>query len=322
MQYDFIALGDTVTDAFITLDDARVDTDPDPADRGLEELCLRFGDKVPYTALEVVAGVGNSANAAVAASRLGLKTALVTDVGRDSYGKEILANFKKERVATPYVRTHTNIQTNYHFVLSFRAERTILVKHEHYPYALPKNLKAPKTFYLSSIGEGTETYHNEIADWLEMHPRTLFAFQPGTFQMKLGVEKLARLYRRADLFFANKEEYQRILNLPTNRDVASLMRAMAGLGVKTPILTDGREGAYALFDNQVLHVPMFPDPAPPLERTGAGDAFSSTTAAFITLGLPLTDAMKRGVINSAYVVQKVGAQAGLLSKKELESKLF
>lgn len=94
---------------------------------------------------------------------------------------------------------------------------------------------------------------------------------------------------------------------------------MKALGPKTPILTDGRNGAYALEGDIVVHVPMFPDPRPPLERTGAGDAFSSTTAAFVALGLPLKEAMLRGTINSAYVVQKIGAQEGLLTKTELET---
>ena len=96
---------------------------------------------------------------------------------------------------------------------------------------------------------------------------------------------------------------------------------MRALGVKTPVLTDGRAGAYAYEGENIVHVDMFPDPAPPVERTGAGDAFSSTTAAYVSEGMSLSDAMTRGTVNSAYVVQKIGAQAGLLTRDELESKL-
>lgn len=315
---DFLAIGDTVTDAFITLDDARIDTDPDPEDKGLDEICLRFGDKVPYKDLTVVPGVGNSANAAVAASRLGLKTGLITDIGNDAFGEEILENFKKENVDTEHVRVHDDTPTNYHFVLSYKAERTILVKHQRYAYAFPGACEAPKMLYLSSLGESAESYHEAIADYLEANPGIMVAFQPGTFQMKMGKEKLARIYRRADLFFANKEEYQRILNVATS-DVTNLLEEMRKLGPKTPILTDGRKGAFALTKDGVVQVPMFPDPAPPVERTGAGDAFSSTTAALFGTGMPLKDAMVRGTINSAYVVQKIGAQAGLLTKNELDA---
>lgn len=320
MKHDFLALGDTVTDAFISLKDVRVDTDSDPEDRGLDEICLRFGDKITYENLTVVPGVGNSANAAVAASRLGLTTALITDVGGDTFGNEIIESFTKEKLDTSHVRRHDGIPTNYHFVLSFKAERTILVKHQKYPYVFPEDCEAPKMFYLSSLAENSDDYHGAIADYLEKHPDIMLAFQPGTYQMKTGYEKLQRIYRRTDLFFANKEEYQRILNVVTS-DVTNLLEEMKKFGPKMPILTDGRDGAYALTNEGVVHVPMFPDPAPPVERTGAGDAFSSTTAAFVAMGMDIEGAMRRGTVNSAYVVQKIGAQAGLLTKEELESKL-
>jgi sugar/nucleoside kinase (ribokinase family) len=319
MQYDFIAIGDTVSDAFIELEDASVHCQLDNEDCTIS---MRWGDKIPYRNLTLVHGVGNSANAAVAANRLGLNTALITDIGNDIFGDETIAYFEKENLDTTYVRRHDNIPTNYHFVLSFNAERTILVKHEQYPYTFPQHCTPPKTLYLSSIGENTEAYHDAIIEWCEAHPDMMVAFQPGTFQMKLGMARLRKLYARANLFFANKEEYQRILDLPpTHDDVPDLLERMHALGINIPILTDGRAGAYALQDGELIHVPMFPDPAPPVERTGAGDAFSSTTAAFFTAGMPLKEAMRRGTVNSAYVVQKIGAQAGLLTKEEIESHL-
>lgn len=317
---DFLAVGDTVTDAFITLKDIRIDTDPDPEDRGQDEICFRFGDKLPYEELTITPGVGNAANAAVSAHRLGLDTALVTDIGSDTFGKQIIEYFTEEGLSTEYVRTHDDIPTNYHFVLSHNAERTILIKHQAYPYSFPSDSEPPKTLYFSSVGESTEEYHDAIADYVEAHPDILFVFQPGTFQMKLGKERLKRIYARANMVFANKEEYQRILNSKST-DVEALLKEMKELGPDTPILTDGRDGAYALTEDGIEHVPMFPDPAPPKERTGAGDAFSSTTAALVTEGLSLKDAMKRGTVNSAYVVQKTGAQEGLLTRDEIEEKL-
>ena len=314
---DFLALGDTVTDAFIKLQDATVNCN---INNDACTISMRWGDKIPYERLDVVPGVGNSANAAISALRLGLTTGLITDSGNDTFGEEIIQYFKKEGLNTEHVRMHDGIPTNYHFVLSYEAERTILVKHQEYPYAFPENCEAPKTLYLSSLGDGTEKYHDAIADYADAHKDMFLAFQPGTFQMKLGKEKLSRIYKRANLLFANKEEYQRILGVKST-EVEVLLNAMKELGPDTPILTDGREGAYALTEKGVVHVPMFPDPAPPVERTGAGDAFSSTTAAYMTTGMDIEEAMKRGTVNSAYVVQKIGAQAGLLTKDELESKL-
>ena len=64
---------------------------------------------------------------------------------------------------------------------------------------------------------------------------------------------------------------------------------------------------------------MYKDEKPPINRTGAGDSFTATVASYLTMGnTTLKDAMKRGLINAAYVVQQVGAQKGLLTKEELE----
>jgi ribokinase len=68
-------------------------------------------------------------------------------------------------------------------------------------------------------------------------------------------------------------------------------------------------------------MPLYPDPAPPVDRTGAGDAFASTFVAALAKGLSLEDALRWGPVNSMSVVQKVGAQAGLLTEKELHSYL-
>jgi sugar/nucleoside kinase (ribokinase family) len=60
---------------------------------------------------------------------------------------------------------------------------------------------------------------------------------------------------------------------------------------------------------------------PPVSRTGAGDAFSSTVTTYMALGFPLGEALLRGPINSMNVVQHVGAQKGLLSKDKIEELL-
>lgn len=314
---DFLAIGDTVIDDFIKLKDARVNCDIN------DENCtitMRFADKIPFESSTVVYGVGNAANAAVSAARLGLRSGFVTNIGDDDRGDKVIDHFKKEGVDQKFVTRHKNAPTNYHYVLWYESDRTILVNHFHYPYSFPKSVGEPKTVYLSSLGEGTEEYHEAIADWLEKSPSIFFAFQPGTFQIKLGVEKLARIYKRADALFANKEEYQRILGLPdTHDDIPDLLKRMKEKGPKLPFLTDGPKGVYVLTaEGSIEHMEMFPDPKPPVDRTGAGDAFSSTTAAYLTMGHSLKDAMRRGTINSAYVVQAVGAQEGLLKKNELE----
>lgn len=311
---DFLAVGDIVTDAFIELEDAWIETDNPKKDK---ELCMRFGDKLPYRKVDVIPAVGNSPNAAVAAHRLGLTSAIVTDIGDDAHGDECLKALRTEGLDTAFVRKHKGKETNYHYVLRFQEERTILVKHHEYEYVFPDIRPAPKWIYLSSLGENSLPYHDKIAGYLERNPQTKLAFQPGTFQIKLGAEKLSRLYKRSHIFFCNKEEAQRILDTE-EADLRKLLEMMRSLGPKIAVITDGPKGAAAFDGDEAYFIPMYPDPKPPIDRTGAGDSFSSTFTAALALGMKLPEALAWGPINSMSVVQYVGAQAGLLSREELE----
>ena len=316
-NFDFIAIGDTVTDAFIRINQATVHTD-DPD--GLEKICLTNGSKIPYESLDLISAVGNSPNAAVSASRLGLKTALVTDFGDDQFGKNCLARLEEENIADDFIKIHEGQKSNYHFVLWHNAERTILIKHEEYDYRLP-NLGSPKWLYFSSVGENSLQYHQEIADYLSAHPDVKLAFQPGTFQIKLGHEKLKDMYENTEVFFCNKEEAQLILNMHDQDDIPTLARKMSAFGPKISVITDGPEGAFAFDGTDVWFMPPYPDPAPPYERTGAGDSFSSTFTSALAVGKSVDEALMWGPINSMSVVQKIGAQAGLLTREELEKYL-
>jgi sugar/nucleoside kinase (ribokinase family) len=312
-DFDFVAIGDITTDAFIRLKDARINRGTDGEKN---ELVLRFGDKVPYEFMEEVKAVGNSANAAVCAHRLGLDSALVTNVGDDHNGHECVATLKKNGVATDFVTVEKNKETNYHYVLWFEDDRTILVKHHDYDYKLP-DIGVPKWIYLSSIGGNSLDYHKQIAEYLRKNQDVKFAFQPGTFQMKMGTETLKDLYSRTDIFFCNVEEAKLILNKPDESDIKNILKEMHDLGPNVAVITDGPKGAYAYDGYEAFFMPTYPDEKPPYSRTGAGDAFSSTFTSAIALGKSLFDALLWAPVNSMSVVQYVGAQKGLLTQEEM-----
>jgi len=315
-NFDFIAIGDIVTDAFIRIKQASVhNDDPD----GLEKICLTNGSKIPYESLTLCAAVGNSPNAAVSAARLGLKSGLVTDLGDDEFGKNNIEALKKNGVDATFVRVHPGQKSNYHFVLWHKAERTILIKHEEYDYKFP-DVGNPRWIYFSSVGENSIPYHHEIAQYLQNHPEVKLAFQPGTFQIKLGYETLKDLYTKTEVFFCNKEEAELILKT-RNDNVAELARQMTALGPKISVITDGPKGAYVFDGNDAWFMPPYPDPAPPFERTGAGDSFASTFTSALALGKSVDEALMWGPINSMSVVQKIGAQEGLLTRPQLEEYL-
>ncbi|MFA6519839.1 MAG: carbohydrate kinase family protein [Candidatus Paceibacterota bacterium] len=314
---DFIAIGDTAVDEFIRLKDAHINCGINHEDCTIS---MKWGDKIPYDFSVLVPGVGNAANAAVAAKRLGLSSAFVSNVGNDRYGEDILAMFAQEGVDTKYVRVNDGIPTNHHYVLWYEAERTILIRHEEYPYIIPEGFEAPKWLYLSSTGENADGFHDALAAWLSEHPETKLAFQPGTYQIKMGKEKLKELYAATEIFACNKEEAQTILG--TNEtDMKTLLEMMRVQGPKTVLITDGVNGAYAFDGTTMLKVPMYPDPEPAYDRTGAGDAMSSTFVTAVALGKSLHDALLWGPVNSMSVVSEIGAQKGLLTRDALEKYL-
>jgi ribokinase len=314
MSIDVLAIGDPTIDCFIRLKDAKVTCDLN------EENCilgLRFGDKVPFEFAVEVPAVGNAANAATACARIGLSAAFRGSVGKDRNGETIIETFKKNGVMTDYVETEDGKVTNYHYVLWYESERTILIKHEHFTYSLPQLPEAPQWIYLSSLGEGTEDFQHAIARYAKESGAKLL-FQPGTFQIKLGKEALKDVYAQTDLFFCNKQEAQTILGTK-EEDEKTLLTMMRALGPKIAVITDGRNGASLMNDDGAWHIPMYPDPKPPLERTGAGDATASTTMAYIIKGMSAQEALMRGHINSAYVVQDIGAQKGLQTAERIET---
>ena len=315
-MHDFIAVGDIVTDAFIKLKDASVHCDVN------KEHCtitMAFGAKIPYESVEVVKAVGNSANAAVSAARLGLSSALVSDLGDDDVGRECLESLKKDGVATNLISIHKGQKTNYHYVLWYDNDRTILIKHEEYNYHLPE-VGEPKWLYLSSLGAKSLEYHKEVVKWLKVHPKVSLAFQPGTFQIKLGKDELKDVYTRAKIFFCNVEEAEKILGLNT-LGIEELLKRLQALGPRIVVVTDGSKGAYAFNGEEMWFLPPYPDLNPPFERTGAGDAFASTTVVAIALDKDLPTALAWGAINSMSVVKQVGAQKGLLTRSQIEKYL-
>ncbi len=315
-QPDVITIGDIVTDAFIKLiDDEAVTYQNDEG----KWLAMKFATKLPFDHAEILEAVGNAANAAVAMSRLGLETAFVTNVGDDAHGRDMISSLHKDDIDTRFVRINPKKKSNYHYVLWYKEERTILIKHEEYDYHWPhlRPEEIPKWVYFSSISDHALPYHDQVADWLEKNPEVKFAFQPGTFQMEAGTERLKRIYARSEVVILNREEAVFVTGGDYD-NLHDLLDRIHNLGAKIAVITDGPDGAYASDGSQRLQMPLYPDPSPPKERTGAGDAFASTFVAALAKGNNIEGALQWAPINSMSVVQKVGAQAGLLSEKEIE----
>jgi sugar/nucleoside kinase (ribokinase family) len=318
-KYDLVCVGDCVVDTFIELQEATV-----RCDRNREHciLSMAFGDKIPYKSFMVMPGVGNPGNVAVGSARLGLRTAFLTAIGNDYSGHEIMKSYRREGIVTDYVKVNKNIPTNQHFVLTYGAERTILVKHNEYVYDRPAILdKKTDWIYFSSLGPHSLPFHTELAHYMKRHSEIRMGFNPNTFQLRFGIEKMKEIYRHTYVLFVNREEAEMVLKEKSGTDIRALFDGLHALGPKIVLITDGPKGAYASNGTSRYFMPPYPDPRPPISRTGAGDAFSTGFMGALIYGLPVHEALRWAPIESMHVVQFFGAQTGLLSKRALQALL-
>lgn len=312
---DILAIGDIATEPFIKIKESEAETKCD-TDGSHCKVCLIYGGKVPYESAEVCNAVGNSSNVSIGASRLGLNSYLMSYVGDDNTGLQNIEKLKDEKVNTEYVNIISGMESNYHYVLWYGNEHTILTKHVEYPYAFPKELPEPKWIYFSSLASNSVHYHKEISDYLNSHPNISLAFQPGTFQIKLGTEPLKDIYSKTKVFLCNLQEAQTILNTQES-DITKLTKMIYSLGPKIVVITDGINGSYSFDGKESMFMKAFPDESF-VESTGAGDAFSGAFVSALSLGKEISEALIWGAANAKSVVGFVGPHRGLLTRIQLE----
>lgn len=315
-KFDLISIGDNATDAFIKLSEAELNCDINKPEC---KICMRFAAKIPYESVTEIPAGGNSSNVVLGAAKLGLKSAYISNLGDDENGEKTLTKLTSADVDVSMVTKHPNIPTNYNYVLWYQDDRTILVHHQKYSYPWPNNLETPTWVFLSSLGDEDLSFHQKLGAWLTANPEIKLAFSPGTLQIKAGVEKLKDIYARAEVFFSNKQEAEKILNLP-GYEIKKLAEEMKKIGPKIVVITNGEAGAYCLdAEDNFWFMPALNTKA--FERTGAGDAFSSSFLSAIFYNQTIATALAWAAINSSAVVVQVGPHAGLLTRAEIEAKI-
>ncbi len=309
-QVNLIAIGDSQLDTFLEIQEAIVTKQKQKKQR---LLCLNYGDKIPVTHITHVPGAGNASNAAVSASRLGLKSALVSIIGSDATGRTILAQWKKEGIQTHQVIIDTKQATNEATVINFKSERTILTHNQPRTYRLPK-LPSTDWIYYTALGNNHTILEREIITYLTKHPATKLAFNPGTTHLQRGLKALLPLLKLTTVFAVNKEEAHRLLE-DDKLSIPMMLAVFHRLGATVVLITDGGLGSYATDGQSSWFCPIFPVTVK--EVTGAGDSFTSSFVAALHHGLAIPEAMRVGTANAWSVVQHIGPQAGLLTSHEL-----
>jgi sugar/nucleoside kinase (ribokinase family) len=308
-MYDLITVGDSLIDIFLVLDDGDTNC---LLNAKKKQLCFNYADKICILNSTHSVG-GNAANVAIGAAKLGLKTAIRTEVGDDLNGQAIEQTFDEFGVDTSLLKMHKNKETRYSVVLNYLAERTILSYHAPRKYSLPK---LPKTnwIYYTSMGESFEGVQTKLIAYLKKNPATKLAMNPGSYQFKNGLPKIRQMLKFADVLLVNKEEAEKLVG--KKGAVKSLFKPLHKFGAKIVVITDSMNGSFVSDgENRLM---LKPYPIKPVAKTGAGDAYTSGFLSALVSGRTVEDAMQWGTANAGCVVREFGAQRGLCTKRGVQ----
>lgn len=322
-MYDVVTIGDLMRDIFVfpAEDEMEKPIEHEKIRRHVEGekfLLFEFGDKITISDIHYDVG-GAAGNVAVGLAKLGLKTGAISCIGQDSEGEEIIKQLKKAKVDTHLIEINQAKKTSFSIIISYKGERSILVFHSFKPedFHIPKDLETDWV-YVGPLGEDYRGLYSKITG-LASEKNIKIALNPGSVQINDGLPAFGGLLRVVKILFVNREEGQKLVGATGVANVREITNKLLKTGIETVVITDGKEGAFAANNQDFFKVGAYP--AHRVESTGAGDAFA---AGFLTAYIraeKLFDCLKWGVTNSGSVIEKVGAQTGLLKLSTLKRRI-
>lgn len=216
-------------------------------------------------------------------------------------------------------------------------------------------IKKSDQLYITSLSNEAAHILPSIVSFAKQH-NVPVAINPGISQLEKGTEKLKESLQYIDILILNKLEsqifmfaltqndqsYKKVLecvgseqNQPNQNELAdqpsllntpiiyentyfslrNFFKVTLEMGPKIVIVTNGRNGVYVATQKEILFHPSIKIRVS--NTVGAGDAFGSCFVASLMLGYDIESALRNGIINSASVLEKIGAKTGLLTHSEL-----
>jgi len=317
-KYDVVTIGGALEDINLLVDDYKViDNSSDPLKSHL--LAFEYGAKVGVKELKANFG-GGAANAAIAFSKLGRKTATILAVGEDERAKRIIANLIKHNIdvrAVQVIKEQTGAsfvirtQSGEHVLFTFRGANDKLTWHRN----VKKVIKKSRRVYLTSLSGSWKSFMNEL-----VMTKVPLAWNPGRKQLAAGFLNLKQYLSLTDILILNRDEATELVlskkgEIKRTLSTTYLLRKIFSFGPSLVIITEGRKGAHA-FDGKKMYAQKS-TAHKAIDTTGVGDAFGATFVASLDKHNDISRALKAAMRNSGSVVTKMGAQHGLLTYKEL-----
>ncbi len=326
-MFDVLTIGTATRDVFFTSSLFKVLKDPEHLKKlGFktgEAECFAFGSKLELGKPLFETG-GGAVNAALTFARQGLRTATLIKIGDDGLGKEVLNTLKTERINVFAALDKKGGGTAYSTILlSPNGERTVLT----YRGASEKLEKRDVPFrkleakwaYIAP-GKIQPSLIELIIIFLKRKGMKI-AINPSGYYVSLGYTKLKNIFKKADVVIMNREEAS-IFTEMDFEDEDGIFKQFDGWIDGMVVMTNGHKGVMVSDGHYIYKAGIFKEKKL-VDRTGAGDAFG---AAFVT-GLmqkkgDINYALRLASANATSVVEAIGAQTGILSKKDIEQKRF
>ena len=312
-MYDIISVGSATRDVFFAADELkRFKMDGFPTG---EAICLGYGSKIEMKKIVLTSG-GGGTNAAVTFARQGLKTANIGVVGKDFNGEEILKELAGEGIDVQYFQKHSDDYTGYSVILVHPGgERTIMSykgEGQHFDAKMiPFEQLQSKWFFLDSLGGNYDVLGGLVNHAVKNNIK--LATNPGGKELAHGLDKLRPLLKSFSIVIMNQEEAAGLSGIDYKRE-AEIFKFMDDVIGGIFVMTKGPDGV-VVSDGKNVYSAGVPD-SPVVERTGAGDSFSSGFVVEYIRSGDIEKAMQFGTANASSVVTQYGAKAGILKKGE------
>jgi len=310
-KFDIITIGSATRDIFMKSEQFKIVEDKSFA-TGQGE-CFALGSKIEVKEIVFTSG-GGGTNAAVTFARQGLKTSCVGAIGDDFNGKDITDELNREGVSADHFQINKDGHTAYSVILVHESgERTILsYKGEGQNFdvkEIPFDKLGASWLFLDSLGGHYDLLETAV-NWAVKN-KVKLATDPGGKELDHGLEKLQPLLKHFSIVKMNQEEAAKLMGIDYKNE-KEIFKAMDEVVDGIFLMSKGPDGVVAS-DGKNIYRAGIPN-SPVVERTGAGDAF---TSGFITEYIrsgDISKAIQFATANASSVVAQYGAKAGILKK--------
>ena len=281
---------------------------------GINMDLVTFADRLPADGETVVgdrfvtyAG-GKGANQAVAAARMGARSAMVGRVGDDMFGPQLIELLQSADVSTEAVGVSPDTSSGIAVISVGQGGQNRIVQ------VLGANDTCGDDEFnrISALLPDTSALLLQLEVSIELSARVAeqAASQGVTVVLDPGPVRPvpAEFYRFTSVITPNETEAEALVGHPIADlgAAAAAAHELVGRGVRAAVIKLGSMGAYWSDGNDAGHVPAFSVNA--VDTVAAGDAFNGAMAVAMSEGASLAEAVRWGCAAGALAVTKVGAQ--------------